>query len=575
MKFPASFALLLFSLGVSQAQAPPDLILLNGKILTVDGQFSTAEAIAITGDRIVAVGTSTELSEIATPQTRTIDLLGKTVTPGFVDGHIHASTQGHWRKRVHIGFAATKAEALEMIRARAAALRAGEWILAPGAWAVDQYPDSEGGFTREELDAAAPENPVALVEFYERSFLNSAALRAVGIDESTPNPPFGKIVKDADGQPTGEILGFQAARMFYGPALPELARDDLREELLAVRADLNRVGVTAIGDQSGPTRPGSDRTAFELVQQLAAEGDLTVRQYQYLSGYGTGFFLNRELAGDVADTVAIIQAFTPFTGHPANDFYEIVGFGEHLYSPVFDLPGVQRLPTHEEAEEYRALLMAAAESGIQIHEHIIWGNLLEFVLDMFEEVNEVHPIRALRWTLAHAEGLTPDMMERARRLGVMISVASRHVYQGAWERKRISEALEGALDAGQVEEMALLRPRLADIDNSGAIWAVHTDGMNVNSYSPFDSIWWLTTGKMHGAGVVTAQTVSRESALIATTRSSAYLMFQEHDIGSLEPGKLADLVVLDRDYMTIPLDEIKDIKPVATMVGGSIVHGRL
>jgi predicted amidohydrolase YtcJ len=262
---------LLFAVGggaaVHAQQPPPDLVLSNGKIITVDERFSIAQAVAIKGDRIVAVGTNQEITRLAGPGTRRIDLRGRAVTPGLIDNHMHLLRAGTtWQYEVRLDGVETRKHALDLVRARAAATAQGEWIYTLGGWAIEQFADDKKPFTREELDQAAPNNPVFLQASYREAFLNSRALQQLGVnDAAAQNAAIGK---DAAGKPTGRVLeaGF---RQLVGK-FPTASGADIEASTRLMMRDLNRMGLTAFGSA------GCEADVLPTFRKLADQGQLNV-----------------------------------------------------------------------------------------------------------------------------------------------------------------------------------------------------------------------------------------------------------------------------------------------------------
>ena len=258
-------------------QAAPDLILSNGKIITVDERFTIAQALAIRGDRIVAVGTNQDITRLAGPTTRRIDLRGKAVIPGLIDNHMHLLRAGQtWLKELRFDGVESRKKAIELIQARAKALGAGEWVFNIGGWAHQQFADDPKPFTREELDQIAPNNPVALQESYYQVFLNSRALKAFGIEAGMPDPADfvkGSIMRDAAGKPTGIIKGDIAATRPVAARLPKVAPNQLEASSQALVADMNRAGLTSFGVA------GCNADVLEIFQKWKSQGHLNVRTF--------------------------------------------------------------------------------------------------------------------------------------------------------------------------------------------------------------------------------------------------------------------------------------------------------
>ena len=295
----------------------------------------------------------------------------------------------------------------------------------------------------------------------------------------------------------------------------------------------NRAGLTSVYDVGRP--PEGDIT---LIARMAERAPPPLRVWHTL----------KYQAYDPAGADAAVELVRRSTANSTNDYYGLLGMGEHIYLPMFDNPRRTEPYSDEIAFNFMKIARAAAEGGFHIHEHTMADATVRQLLDEFEALDETIPMAPLRWSLAHVFTISPESIERARDLGLTIAIHSVAMY-------------------GPPQN----QPPLRTIQDSGIVWGLGTDATIVAHYQPFITLWWAVTGKALNGNKVLNETVSREEALIAHTRSNAFLMFKEDDIGSLEVGKLADLVVLDRDYLTIPADEIMSIEPVMTMVGGRVV----
>ncbi len=283
MTFSRSFwvslcgALLLLASSRSLAQQPrPDLILINGKIVTVDDRFTIAQAVAIQGQRIVAVGRTQDIRKLAGKETRVIDLNRRTVIPGLIDNHAHfIRVAEHWHQEMRLDGVTSRKQVLKMLAERVRAAHPGDWIVSLGGWSEDQFTDDPRGFPLEELDRIAPENPVVLQAVYIHSYLNTAALKAAKIDANTPDPPGGKIERDASGKPTGLVLDAGGVA-FVAAKIPLPDKQKWIENARSVVADLNRMGLTAWRDAGGR---GMSAAHYEPYKFLADRGELNARVF--------------------------------------------------------------------------------------------------------------------------------------------------------------------------------------------------------------------------------------------------------------------------------------------------------
>jgi predicted amidohydrolase YtcJ len=529
-------------------QSPPDLILSNGKIVTVDERFTIAQAIAIRGDRIVAVGSNADIGRLGGAGTRRIDLAGRTVTPGLIDNHMHLLRAANtWIKELRFDGVESRRQAIDLIHARAKAVGAGGWVFNIGGWTHQQFADDPKPFTREELDRIAPDNPLALQESYYQVFLNSLALKAFGIEPGSPDPPDfvkGSIMRDATGRPTGIIRGDIAATRPVAARLPKVAPDELEASSLQLVKDMSRAGLTSFGV------PGCNADVLELFQKWKAANRLPLRV----------FCIGGAAAGTPEQVDRSIQQIGQMKLFQGDSYIDDVFFGESVYTPLHDpMFALASSPKPDQLALWRKLAMAVAKAGLPLHVHAELHDTIDAFLDQIEAINHEYPIKNFRWTLAHINQINAAQLERMKKLGMYAAVHPWAVINGGIMHEGFGD---GASDM----------PPFAAIQSSGIMWGLGTDGTAANQYLPFTTLAFAVTGKMPGGLKVNRQTIGREDALIAHTRRNAFFVFQEDNLGSLQPGKLADLVVLDRDYLTVPAEQIKDIHPVMTMVGGRIVH---
>jgi hypothetical protein len=501
----------------------PDTILINGKVLTVDDNFNIVGALAIKDERIVSVGDSVSIRELAGNSTVVIDLQGKTVIPGLIDNHMHfIRMPQRWNLQARIDGKNTRQAALNVISEKAASMDPGEWIMIQGGWSEGQFADEAGGFTLEELDAAAPNNPVFLQILYTHAYANTLAIEAVGADPvegSRLGSPY--IV----AEPPYGLLNEQ---------MPPVSSEQLEKNVLDVIAALNKAGLTSVYDVGRP--PEGDIT---LLDRMSENGPLDLRVWHTLKYQAYG-------AEDIPTTIELIESNT---ANSTDDYLGLLGIGEHVYLPMFDLPNVTEPYPDEVVDEFRQISQAAADGGYRINEHSMMDITINSILDAWEQVDAKTPLASLRWSLEHVLTISEENIERARDLGVTLAV-----HQVAMNMP------------------PFLQPPIRKMQDNGIVWGLGTDASIVSAYQPFITLGWVTTGKSINGQTINEEPVTREEALIAHTRSNAFLLHRENDLGTLEVGKLADLVVLDRDYMNIPADEIFDIQPVITMVGGRVVY---
>ncbi|NBR27098.1 MAG: amidohydrolase [Betaproteobacteria bacterium] len=544
---PLLGGLLLASVQMSHAAEVADVVFVNGRVLTVDERFTVTQAVAVKGDRILATGSSAEIGKLAGAQTRRIDLKGKTVIPGLIDNHAHFMRAAeYWHQEVRLDGVTSRQQALEMIAAKARASKPGEWVLALGGWSIEQFEDGRRPFTREELDRAAPNNPVVLQLIYFRIFTNTPGLKALGIDDRTPNPPGGVIVRDSKGQPTGVLNGGGAVRMILSK-LGEVAAAKMTENAKTMFADLNRMGMTSYIDMGGRS---FHPKYFEPVKTLAQQKALTMRVYYHL-------WLEPESPKDVDGVLNTIKGMKPFQG---DDWFDNLGYGETVYFPLHDSTLVEKTqPSAEAMVQWKRVAQAVADKNMTLNVHAQLRGSIEAFLTAIEEINKTKPVKGLGWTFSHVDQLEPQDLDRLRALGMRVQLHSR-------------PTIQGVLFHNVYGDKAYDMPPLRMMQDSGIHWGLGSDATAVTPSNPFYTLSWAVTGKMIGGFHVNRQTLTREEALIAHTRANAAFAFREDRIGSLQKGKYADLLVLDRDYLRVPAEQIKDIRPLLTMVNGKVVY---
>jgi hypothetical protein len=522
-----------------------DTILLNGRIVTVDQRFSFAQGVAIRGERIIAVGKNADVLEHQGPGTKVIDLRTRTVIPGLIDNHAHF-IRAPEHDELRLDGVTSHARALALLAERVRGTQPGEWIATLGGWSEDQFTDEPRGFSLEELDRIAPDNPVVLQAVYIRSYLNSAALKAAGIDAATPDPRGGAIEKDSTGRLTGVVSGAGGVA-FVAAKIPLPDREQWVANVRKFVAGLNAMGITAWYDAGGR---GIDARHYEAYRTLADRGELNARAF---------WTTIRQPAtpAEVDKVLTEIQQATPFQG---SDTFDNIGWGESVYLPATtQLLRNDFVVKPEDMRQVRRVLNAVAESGMFLNAHVEMENAIDAYLTEMEAVNKVEPIKGLRWVLSHLDQVTDAQLERMKRLGLYAGLHSRPLIQGA-----LMHAVHG--------DRAWDMPPFKRVQDSGIVWGLGSDATAVTPINPFFTLGFAVTGRMIGGRKVNRQNVSREQALIAHTRSNAFFIFQEDNLGSIQPGKYADLLVLDRDYFAVPASQIKDLRPLMTMVGGKIVY---
>jgi predicted amidohydrolase YtcJ len=528
------------------------MTLVGGNIVTVDQKASVAEALAIRGGRISAIGSSTAIRTLAGPRTTTIDLAGRTVIPGLIDSHLHAIRDGGtFLARLDWSRVSTLTQALATIQAAARSTSPGSWIVAIGGWDPDQFSERRSP-TPQELDEAAPDHPVYVQQLYDLAVLNQRAMQALQITAETVFPPAGKLELNADGRPTGIVKadGNVATLAALERRLPEPSFEENVDSTRTYFRALNRAGITGILDGGGSDLvPAQYHPLFALWRH----GGLTLRVRYDLTSPNPGT--------ELSDIKNLTQLLPPRFG---DDWLRFNGLGE---VPIWGMhDGSATAKPFTPSPEAKAALLEfakwAALNGYSLHIHASQNSSAKQILDVFEQVNEATPIAQLRWAIVHIEDASDETLRRVKALGMGYAVQDRLYFAGDnYAQRRPAETLRHA--------PPIVTAMKQGVDVSGG-----TDSLAIASFNPFVSLRWLLDAKTITGATTRGpdELPSRLDALRIYTVNSAWMTFEEHERGSLEVGKLADLAVLDRDYMTVPIDEIVKIESLLTMVGGKIVY---
>ncbi len=520
----------------------PELIVVNAKVVTVDDQASIAQAFAVRDGRFLAVGDNAQIRAMAGAATRIIDAQGRTVTPGLNDGHIHMVRAGFWWKyEARLDETQSLAEILDIIKTRAQQTPRGTWILTLGGWHHSQIKERRMP-TRAELDAVAPDHPVYVQALREVGQMNSMAMKLSGITASMPLPPGVSIGKDAAGQFDGVIRGF-AGQTLAERSFPQQSFEDKVEGLRLVMRDFNAAGLTSTGETFGIGVAESD---YQVLYELWRRRGMSVR-------VGAHFpTMNFEHAQRWLDY--------PAAGF-GDDMLLLNGLGEGVLNAMGDGYIPKQFPIAPEAKaELQKIVAAGARNQVSFQFHATIETTMNAMLDALEAAHAQTPIDKLRINFLHAEQITPSIIARMKKLGMGVQMQNR-------------QSLGSELMKANWGERANDIPPVKTVINSGLPFAGGTDGTTSSSYRPFISIGWLVSGKnWRGDLVRPTERLTREQALRAYTRGSAWFTWEENRKGAITPGMLADFIVLDRDYLTVNEDDIRFIKPVLTAVGGKVVY---
>jgi predicted amidohydrolase YtcJ len=560
-------------LALSLYAQPADLIVHHGRIVTVDPKFRITDAMAVRAGRVAAVGSSAEVLKLAGPNTRQVDLKGKTVLPGLIDSHVHPVDAAMYEFDGPIPEMETVADVLSHIESRARAAKPGDWITIQQVF-ITRLRDQRFP-TRAELDRAAPRNPVYFATGPDAS-LNSLALQLSGIDRNfqiTDGKP-GRIERDpATGEPTG-ILRSCARFIKYVPGGKAPTAGQRRERLKALLVDYNSIGITSIAD-----RDTSD-SDVELYRQLRESGDLSCRVFLTLG-------VDAQAPLDKIEARIAAAAANPL--HQRNELLWLRGIKMYLdggmltgsaymlqpwgVSKVYSIddPSYRGMRYIDPDRLYR-IFRTALENDLQPTAHSVGDGAVTAMVDAYERINRELPVRDKRPCITHSNFMTASAITRMKKLGVVADL------QPAWLW------LDGATLLKQFgnERLAYFQP-YKTLFAEGVTIGGGSDHMqkigslrSINPYNPFLGMWitlsrlprWMDT-PLHPE-----QRITREQALRLYTINNAYLTFQENEKGSLEPGKFADFIVIDRDILRCPLDQVKDTRVEQTYLGGRLVYER-
>jgi hypothetical protein len=530
-----------------------DLVVVNARVRTLDAARPSAEAVAVHGDRITHVGTSAEVRALAGPGTRVVDAQGALVLPGFNDAHVHFLSGGFQLSSVDLRDAGTPQEFAERIRRFSEKLPKGRWVTG-GDWDHERWPGVNGVAplpTKELIDAFTPDRAVFVNRLdYHMALANSYALKLAGVTRDTPDPPGGQIVRDPrTGEPTGVLK--DAAMSYVWKVAPEASFEEKLEAARAATAHAAAHGVTSVQDMSA----GEDVGVY---QTLLERGELKTRVYavsplpewQRLGRVG----VRRAFGSDMLRIGGLKGFADGSLGSTTALFFE----------PYLDAPETSGLGSGLAEGEMQKFVQAADRAGLQVMIHAIGDRANDAILTIFEQVEKQHGARDRRFRIEHAQHVRAEDIPRFRTARVVASVQPYHcIDDGRWAEKRIGrERAEGTY-------------AFRSLLDAGAVLAFGSD-WSVAPLDPVIGIYAAATrrtldGKNPG-GWVPEQKITVEEAVRAFTVGSAYAEFAEHVKGTITPGKLADLVILDRDIFRVDPAEIEKVKVRMTVMDGRVVY---
>jgi predicted amidohydrolase YtcJ len=540
--------------GGKAAQPAADLLILNARVWTVDPDRPEARAVAVRGDRIVAVGTASEMEALKGEATRTIDAGGRFLMPGFHDSHIHLMMGGHQLDAVDLKDASTPGEFARRIGERARTLPKGEWILG-GNWDEQGWPGAPLP-TRQMIDAVTPDTPV-FVQRYDghMALANTAALKLAGVTASTPEVPGGQIVRDGRGEPSGILK--DAAMAYVQRVIPDDTPEARLRALKRALAHMASLGVTSVQDMG----PGPEEIA--LYAALAEKGELTTR----VRAVRPEVALERELSGGKQAPVKPLP-FLKVTGAKGFADGSLGSTTAFFFEPYSDDPASRGLLSDEmqPLEGMRARLVALDKAGEQLCIHAIGDRAIAMVLDLLADVATANGTRDRRPRIEHSQHVAPADFARYARLGAIASVQPYHaIDDGKWAERRIGAervkttyAFKSFLDAGV---------RLA----IGTDWPVAPLDPSLNLHA---AVTRATLDGKNPGGWVPEQKLTVAQVIEGYTIGAAYAAFEEGEKGSITVGKLADLVLLDKDPFAVAPEALRDLKVDLTIAGGRVTYER-
>ena len=517
----------------------PELILINGRIATVDHSRPFAEAVAIQNGRFISVGSNEEIMRLRASNTETIDLGGRTVIPGLNDSHMHPIRGGlNYNMELRWDGVPSLADAMRMLKEQAQRTPPPQWVRVIGGWTEFQFAERRMP-TLEEINQAAPDTPVFVLHLYDRAFLNRAALRAVGYTKDTPEPIGGEIQRDKQGNPTGLLIAKPNAMILYATLAkgPKLSQEDQMNSTRHFMRELNRFGVTSAIDAGGGFQNYPDD--YQVINELHKRGEMTVRLAYNL-------FTQRPKQ-ELADFKQWTHMTKPGDG---DDFYRVNGAGEMLVYSAADFedilePRPDMAPVME--SEIKAVVRHLVENRWPFRLHTTYDETIGRALNVYEEINREIPFNGLHWFFDHCETISDRNIERIKALGGGIAVQNRMAFQGEYFVERYG--------AKQAERTPPIR-RMLEL---GVPVGAGTDATRVSSYNPWLSLYWLVTGKTVGGLALYPENnrFERMEALRLYTVGSSWFSSDDGKKGSIVLGQLADLAVLSADYFAVPEEEIK------------------
>jgi predicted amidohydrolase YtcJ len=534
---------------------PADALIVNGRVATLNPRQPGAEAIAIRGDRIIAVGSQSEIEAYRGNATRVIDAGGRTVIPGLNDAHTHFIRGGlTYTNEVRWDGVPSLAEGMRRVREQARRTPPPHWVQVIGGWTWAQFAEKRYP-TLEEINAAAGDTPCMIMHLYDRAWLNRAAVRVLGWEKEIPKLFGGFVERDAGGNPTGLVMSTTSLASLVSVWL-RVPRLSPEEQIVSTRhfmREHNRLGITSLIDAGGGGQNFPEN--YAAIAKLAADNQLTLR---------IGYELFAQTPGKELENYQQWAKIVRLG--EGNDYYRMIGAGEYILYAAGDPANFAKdwvvPPPGVMEKNFTAVIQHLAGLGWPFRQHTTFDSTASRVLDVLEQVNRQVPLKKLRWGLDHCEDMSPRTLERVAALGGSINIQNRMSLDG--------EAFVQKYGA----RMAADAPPIERIRQMGIPLSCGTDANRATSYNPWIGVHWLLTGKTLGGAKLQGDRnlLQRTDALRLYTAGGAWISSEENKKGTLEAGKLADLVVLSSDYFSMPVDQVTDLESVLTMVGGKVVY---
>jgi len=518
-----------------------DLIVTNAKIVTLDAASTVAQALAVREGRIVAVGGNDAVEALVGSATRRLDAGGRTVIPGLIDSHIHAVRAGlTYATEVNWIGARTIGEAMDRLR-QAARARPGSWIIVAGGWSELQFAEKRRP-SMAEVMSAVPDNAAYIQLFYSAVLMTPKAQEALGI--SAGRLPAGIMAESAaSGEATGWFTGTIVSISALFDRLPRPSFEDNVAGTQQFFTELNRLGVTGVVDPGGFSIYPSH---YAALQKLWRDRSLSVR---------VAFSLFAQNVGAEFEEYKNLTQFLPM-GY-GDDMLRFNGIGERITAGMYN----NNAPDAAAKDKFLEIIRWAAKQGLSVTIHWPEDKSVHHLLDLYEEVNKETPIAPLRWSIAHLDNVSSETIVRMKALGI------------GWTMQD-ALYLGGDRIVAQAGDAARRMPPIVTALRAGLHVGAGTDAHRVASYNPFVALQWMLDGKTVG-GLSTRgpdETPGREDALRLYTVGSAWFCFDEMRRGTLENGKLADFVILNQDFMSVPVEQIGATASLLTVVGGKVVY---